>query len=276
MGFAADEKEIDSSYHSSSLFSLYRVKIRGRKNDLAAKIMHSGDMAKTESEGLKALRDAGADVPECYGYYFNGRAAVLFMDFVETGRSSGKEAIVKNLSGLYAKTFPEWGWNSFNFIGTKKQPNRLHKNFSDYFIQDRIEAQAKEAVDRKLLSGSFASVMSSVVRKRAEEWDLNACGPRLIHGDLWSGNVLHSSDGKAYIIDPSVSYGHPEQDLAMLDLFGGPLGHKEKLAIGESFSMQENYAERISYWQIYPLLVHVNIFGTSYASQLENAVRRYE
>ncbi|MDH5657669.1 MAG: fructosamine kinase family protein, partial [Spirochaetia bacterium] len=84
------------------------------------------------------------------------------------------------------------------------------------------------------------------------------------------------SDGRSYIIDPSVSYGHPEQDLAMLDLFGGPLGSGERQKIGKIFGMKENYSGRVSYWQIYPLLVHVNIFGASYLAQLENAVRRYE
>ncbi|MDH5655652.1 MAG: fructosamine kinase family protein [Spirochaetia bacterium] len=276
LGFADSEKDIQSRYHSSSLFSLYRITVPGRSKEIAAKVMKSNLMAKTESEGLSALRNAGGDVPEPYGYYSSGSAAVLFMEFIETGRSSGNKSLVINLSHLYAKTFPEWGWQGDNFIGTKKQPNGFHKTFSDYFVQDRIEAQGKEAVDRRLISANLVSRMASVIRKRAEEWDLESTRPRLIHGDLWGGNVLYSSDGKSYLIDPSVSYGHPEQDLAMLDLFGGPLSHQDKLAVGKSFDMKENYQERISYWQIYPLLVHVNIFGSSYVSQLENAVRKYE
>jgi fructosamine-3-kinase len=266
----------DISYHSISLFSLYRVRT-GEGAQIAAKLMQSADMARTEAAGLRALRNAGATVPECYGHHAEGDGAVLFMEFIPSvsARGSGR-GLIESLMRLYSKRGEGWGWHENNFIGTKIQKNGMHRSFIEYFLEDRVRPQMKEAYDAGKISRSLMKGVERVVTDRAEAWELEKTGPRLIHGDLWGGNILHSGSGRSYLIDPSVSYGHPEQDLSMLDLFGSPIGPAHRDQIGSAFAMRAGFEERIPYWQIYPLLVHVNIFGGSYLSALERAVRTLE
>jgi fructosamine-3-kinase len=97
--------------------------------------------------------------------------------------------------------------------------------------------------------------------------------PRLLHGDLWWGNVLWSPDG-AVLIDPSVHGGHPEEDLAMLGLFG-PIPPSVLHAYVEQGPLEDGWRERVSFWQLYPLLVHAVLFGGSYRAEVEAVAARY-
>ena len=96
----------------------------------------------------------------------------------------------------------------------------------------------------------------------------------LLHGDLWWGNVLWGADGRPAIIDPSVHGGHPEEDLAMLALFGR-VPDRLLAAYRERRGLDAGWEERVALWQLYPLLVHTVLFGGSYRAQAEAAARRY-
>ncbi len=99
-------------------------------------------------------------------------------------------------------------------------------------------------------------------------------GPALVHGDLWWGNVLFATDGRSWLIDPSVHGGHPEEDLAMLALFGSvpaPL----RTAYAETRSLHDGWEERVELFQLYPLLVHTVLFGGGYRARAERIARRF-
>jgi fructosamine-3-kinase len=99
-------------------------------------------------------------------------------------------------------------------------------------------------------------------------------GPSLIHGDLWGGNYLISENGKPCLIDPSVSFSHPGMDLGMSRLFGGfsPPFYRAYHAV--SAHPIPDKAET-DLCQLYYLLVHLNMFGSSYASSVRGILRRY-
>ena len=100
-------------------------------------------------------------------------------------------------------------------------------------------------------------------------------GVTWVDGDLWHGNLVVGPGGRRYLIDPSVAQSNPEQDLAMLDLFGSILSAAQLETIARNAGVGPGFSERIPFWQIYPLLVHVNIIGGSYVRQLTDAVRVY-
>ncbi len=98
--------------------------------------------------------------------------------------------------------------------------------------------------------------------------------PALLHGDLWSGNYITNEEGLPCLIDPAVCYGPREMDLGMMKLFGG-FPEEVFREYNASFPLQPGWEERIPLWQLYYLLVHLNIFGSSYLPQVKNIIKRF-
>jgi len=98
--------------------------------------------------------------------------------------------------------------------------------------------------------------------------------PSLLHGDLWSGNYLISENGTPYLIDPAVYYGHHEVDIAMTKLFGG-FDSSFYGAYAESLPKVRGEKERNDIYQLYYLLVHLNLFGSSYKSSVTSILKTY-
>jgi fructosamine-3-kinase len=92
-----------------------------------------------------------------------------------------------------------------------------------------------------------------------------------LHGDLWGGNVIGDETGVACLIDPAVYGGHREVDLAMMRLFGG-FGHHVFSAYEEAWPLSPGHEERVPLYQLYFLMVHVNLFGGPYVAQAERAL----
>jgi fructosamine-3-kinase len=98
--------------------------------------------------------------------------------------------------------------------------------------------------------------------------------PARLHGDLWSGTVHVDEHGAPVLIDPAVYGGHREMDLAMLSLFGAPSA-RFYAAYDEVYPRAPGHAERVALYQLYPLLVHLNLFGGGYLAQLRSALASY-
>ncbi|HEY8923631.1 MAG TPA: fructosamine kinase family protein, partial [Polyangia bacterium] len=95
--------------------------------------------------------------------------------------------------------------------------------------------------------------------------------PARLHGDLWGGNSMVDERGSPSLIDPAVYGGHREVDLAMMRLFGG-FGPRVFDAYDESYPLADGHEERVALYQLYPLLVHVNLFGGSYVGAVSSAL----
>lgn len=281
---------------SSSLFTLYSVRIKNNET-IAAKVVKPSSMAYSESKGLRAIRSTGAPAPEVLGVHAEKNLAVIFMQWIESGAGRNSSSLMKALMQLYSgnvdpdilsdskisdssgekhpyatKQELHWGWPENGFIGSIHQQNGTHENFENFWIEDRLEHHIQMARKNGLLDAGLANQIIRVSKKCISRWDLNSIKPTLIHGDLWSGNVMWDKNGDAVLIDPCIAIGNPEQDLAMLELFSNPLTRDQTENLLRTINMPEGFHERIPFWQIYPLLVHVNIFGNSYVSSLQNAV----
>ena len=165
-----------------------------------------------------------------------------------------------------------YGWHRDNVIGSLPQPNRWMDDWGDFWAEMRILPLARElgtsgilSQDRLALLERAATRMSGLVGPAAE-----ADGPSLLHGDLWSGNVLFGH--RPFLIDPSVHVGHREVDLAMCRLFGG-FPAPFYAAYEAARPLQHGHERRRAAYQLYPLLVHARLFGGGYVASVARAAQ---
>jgi len=98
--------------------------------------------------------------------------------------------------------------------------------------------------------------------------------PALLHGDLWSGNFMVGNEGEPVLIDPAVYYGHREIEMSFTKMFGG--FDKEFYEVyDQTYPLEPGFESRVDIYNLYPYLVHINLFGTSYLGGVDRVVRRY-
>ncbi len=220
-----------------------------------------------EAEGLRVLREAGTRlvVPAVLA---EGNGWLVMEALEATARSAADGATLgAGLRELHACTGAEHGWPRDNACGSTPQPNAPLPDGRAFQRERRLLPLAAACHARGLLDGRLRSRLESIA-EGLDEW-LPDAPASLVHGDLWSGNVLFTPHGPA-IIDPAVYRHYPEVDLAMLTLFGSP---------GEAFftaywngEAPADWPRREALFQLYPLLNHLLLFGGAYHSGVERTV----
>ena len=232
-------------------------------------------MFEVEARGLKLLQSTGAvRVPEIINTGSAEGKSYLLLEFLAPGRkaTSYAETLGRELAALHQNSSPFFGLDHDNYIGRLPQKNETKPSWANFFI----ECQLKPQVGLAAYNGLIAN--DTVLRFEAFYDKLPALFPEeppsLLHGDLWSGNVHTGPDGHAWLIDPAVYFGHRAMALAFTQLFGGfePSFYS---AYHESFPLQPGWEERTDLCNLYPLMVHVNLFGTSYLAAVERTLSRY-
>ncbi len=236
-----------------------------------------------EAEGLGALAASGSvRVPSVIAASGPGdEAAWLLLEWIEEGRPgrAGWFRLGRELAALHRDAGPggpdaRFGWSGDNVIGSLPQPNGWNDDWAGFWAERRIRPLARELRER----GAFSAAQANIVEAVAERADellgpaAAADGPSLLHGDLWSGNVLFARGGGPVLIDPAVYVGHREVDLAMADLFGGFSGAFRE-AYADAWPLQPGHLRRRPAYQLYPLLVHARLFGGGYAASAATAAR---
>jgi len=232
-------------------------------------------MFESEAKGLQLLRSVNAIyIPEVIATGQSGNTSYIILEWIESGKRKKDfwHNFGEHLAKLHRHTSTRFGLDHDNYIGSLSQSNRQHKNWIEFFIHERIEPQLKLASGNGQLATSLTSILANLENKLAEIIPKEA--PALLHGDLWNGNYMIAPDGSACLIDPAVYYGHREMDLAMTKLFGGfDPGFYE--AYNETFTLQKGFESRIDIYNLYPLLVHVNLFGGGYVGQVRRILQRF-
>ena len=231
-------------------------------------------MFECEAKGLNLLRKASCiHVPQPLLVNKSGRSAFLILEYIATGRKSARfwQNFGHSLAQLHQHTHHQFGLNHHNYIGSLRQFNTFCNNWVTFFIEQRLEKQIKLAFNDKKISkqhlNQFRNLFARLPNLLPNE------PPSLLHGDLWSGNFIVDAEGYACIFDPAVYYGHREAELAFTTLFGG-YADEFYQAYQQSYPMEPNFNERIDLYNLYPLMVHVNLFGASYLSSVEQILGR--
>ncbi len=232
-------------------------------------------MFKKEAMGLKILSDAGElPVPEIVGFGENHAEAFLVLKFIETGTSSAGfwENFGHALARLHGHSADSFGLDHDNYIGSLPQRNTFHNTWETFFVEERLQPLMHMAFDNKLLNNNdikaFKNFFGQIDTLFPKE------PPALLHGDLWGGNFMTNQAGEAVLIDPAVYFGHREMDLGMSQLFGG-FHHRFYDAYTEAYPLEPGWEKRLDYCNLYPLLVHVNLFGGSYVGSVQRILQPF-
>ena len=244
-------------------------------------VKHAGtpQAARAEAAGLRWLAAADAlPIPVVHG----DDGAWLVTERVPSGEpsASGAVALGRGLAALHASGAPAYGAPPPGgpveaYIGPapmRNVPSASGADWAAWYAEQRVLPYLRTAVDRGVMS-----VAEGAVVERACARLPGIAGPAepaaRLHGDLWNGNVLWGADGRAWLIDPAAHGGHRETDLAMLRLFGCPFLERVVSGYEEVAPLAEGWRERVGAHQLFPLLVHVVLFGEGYVGRAVEAAR---
>ncbi len=199
----------------------------------------------------------------------------LAMEWIEPGPHTPEadETLGRELAALHRSGAPHFGWDRDGYVGELPQPNGACESWTELYRVRRLEPLARRAVEAGLLPADGMAEFELLFARLP-----GLVGPpeppARLHGDLWGGNLVVGRDGAPWLVDPAPYGGHREVDLAMMRLFGG-FGSRAFAAYDEVFPLADGHLERVHLYQLYPLLVHVALFGAGYTGQVLDALHRY-
>lgn len=252
----------------------YRVELSSGVVIFVKTLPDAESLFESEAWGLAWLRATKTlTIPEVLAV---GRDPVAFLalEYLERAAPAAdhEERLGAGLAAMHRVGAPTFGLDHDNFIGTLPQCNTPAATWPEFYRDARLMPLVRRAIERGLLTKDHARAFDQLYARLPER-----CGPAeppaRLHGDLWAGNRHVGRRGEPVLIDPAVYGGHREMDLAMMRLFGG-FSPRTFAAYEEAAPLAPGANERVALYQLYPLLVHVLLFGHGYVPQLLEALQR--
>lgn len=253
---------INNTYKVTTSNKVYFVKVN--------KIIPN-DFFEKEAEGLGLLSQTGKiRIPEVIFCTCN----LLILEFIERGRES--KAFWCNLgfrlAEIHKVTTSSFGLSTDNYIGSLDQENGWYSNWPEFFAERRLLPLAHKALAAGRLEKKAVELIEQLSKKIKDL--LNHENPSLLHGDLWSGNIMADMSEAPVLVDPAVYFGNREIEMAFTTLFGG-FDTSFYESYQEAFPLEKNFDKRIDLYNLYPLLVHTNLFGGGYSNSVLTILRRF-
>lgn len=259
--------DISKAFRIQTPKNAYFLKTNSTENTL--------NMFKAEADGLHLINATNTiKTPKVIACKSYKNSAFLLLEFIENKAASQKDFknLGRQLAELHKCTSENFGLNTDNFIGSLPQCNTQHKTWVTFYASERLFPQLEFAKQKHLLAENECPTEQEI-KDRLESYFFDI-KPSLLHGDLWSGNYLISTKGDPYLIDPAIYYGHHEVDIAMSKLFGS-FGDPFYESYFNDFPPDGGSEARLEIYQLYYLLVHLNLFGNSYYDAVITILKKY-
>lgn len=260
-----------------SINKTYHLKINKREN-FFLKLNSTAafpDLFEKEKSGLQFLQQQNCiRIPSIILYEKNDKYQLLLLEWIEGGirNESFWKTFGEQLAALHQVTNKSFGFTENNYMGALPQSNQWKDNWIDFFIDYRLRPQIELAREKKIFQKDHTDAFETLFRKIDSIFNKEQSS--LLHGDLWSGNFMCSDQSSPVLIDPAVYFGHRSMDLAMTTLFGG-FDKTFYDAYHYHFPLPANYREQWEICNIYPLLIHLNLFGEGYLYDITSTLKKY-
>jgi protein-ribulosamine 3-kinase len=236
------------------------------------------DLFLKEAHGLQALGKCNVRVPFVIHAEVGGTVGpgFILMEDVSASTTSARvvkgasdywERLASSLCAIHKHTAEAFGFCEANYLGPTMQYNEPSRNWAEFFLVHRLEYMLGLLERKRGIGDACVSIrrclpdLHAVLSQRSDE-----ISPSLLHGDLWSGNVMSSGAGDPVLIDPAVYYGDREADLGMTELFGG-FPSVFYAAYSAQLPLADGYEERRDIYNLYHVLHHALLFGGGYLRQ---------
>ncbi len=230
-------------------------------------------MFDKEAKGLKLLSSTPFRIPKILKQGTFQKWSYLILEFInDKGASYSNKKLGENLAKMHSITSNHFGLESDNYIGSIPQQNSLKKSWLSFYIEMRLQPLVKICFDQNRLNKGDIRLFEKLYLELDKIIPKEV--PALLHGDLWQGNIISDEYSEPTLIDPAVYYGHREMDLSMLLLFGS-ISEQTIETYNDIFPLEKNWKERTDIHQLYPLLVHLTLFGESYLKPIQVIVGKY-
>ena len=267
-----------SGIGGGSINNTYRLQVNQKfafflKTNKAARFP---GLFEKEKGGLEYLRSQKIiTIPAVLYCGTNDDDQLLILEWIEPGHKTESfwKKFGEQLAELHHCTHTHFGFADNNYMGALPQQNQVTNSWVDFFITHRLVPQVEMALASHLLSKKEAEGIENLYQKL--DTIFNVEKPSLLHGDLWSGNFMCNSKSAPVLIDPAVYFGHRSIDLAMTTLFGG-FDKAFYSSYHHHFPLPSNYQEQWDICNLYPLLIHLNLFGQSYLHDIKSIIQKYK
>lgn len=260
--------DINESYYVRTNKQQYFVKLNRRMDET---------FFAFEAKGLEMIRNTNTiRVPAVYQVLTDEQQQIpmLWMEWIEGNKGKNTDTLLgEQLAALHLNEGAHYGWEGVSYIGRLKQNNEWSDNWFTYYRDQRIMQQVQIGERLGVINGKRQKRLMKLI-ERLHEWIPERPRASILHGDLWGGNWMIGHGGMPYLIDPSVLYGDHEFEIAFTELFGG-FSIQFYEAYQSVFPLTKEYEERKSLYQLYYLLVHLNMFGESYGSSVDRILQKY-
>jgi fructosamine-3-kinase len=272
-GIVGEAPRSASALGGGCISDVYRLDFADRP-PLVAKVGEAGSGLDVEGQMLETLAERSAlPVPRV----IHADETLLLMDWVEGGdpmTAKSQEHAAELLAALHGITADRFGFQCDTRIGGLVQPNPWADRWLDFFRDHRLIDRGRRALDAGRLPTALMTRLE-IFSGRLGEWIDEPAAPALLHGDVWGGNILCRSGRVAAFIDPAIYYGDPEIELAfgtMFGTFGAPFFRRYEALRPLAPGFHET---RRDIYNLYPLLVHVHLFGGGYVASVDATLRRF-
>jgi fructosamine-3-kinase len=206
--------------------------------------------------------------------FTEGKYQYLLLEYVQKAENTsiGQQNLGIELAKQHKVSNNEFGWKEDNYIGSLHQSNKYKETWAEFYAVQRILAQIRTAFDQGIVDNSFIKKTERYCAKLEEIFPKEK--PSLLHGDLWGGNYFIADNNIPFLYDPAVYFGHREMDISMTMLFGGFTNEFYK-AYDQAYALEKGWEWRVPHGQLYPNLVHLNLFGRAYLGAVSNVIDKF-